>query len=221
MLLFRRIIMIKYDRVSFKVKGKTIVRNFSLDVKIGEKIVLTGPSGSGKSTILKLLIGAIIPTSGIITFDGHQLDNITIPSIRQKTAYVGQEPILAANSVKEALMLPFTFKAHRNSLPDKKKIFGLLEKLSLNSDILNQNISKISGGEKQRIALVRAMLLNKKIFLLDETTSALDPESKAAVISLLLTSDFTVLSISHDQKWIENCNRIITIENNKRKNNDC
>ena len=137
--------------------------------------------------------------------------------IRKSIAFIGQEPVLGADRVRDALLLPFTYKAHRHLLPDLQTVTKYLQTLHLSSDILDKPCARISGGEKQRIAIARALLLDKTIFLTDEITSALDPESKAAVMQELFESDITLLSVSHDSDWIERCSRVITMKDAQLK----
>ena len=109
---------------------------------------------------------------------------MVIAEIRRCAAYIGQEPVLGAETVRDALLLPFQFKAHRASKPPEPKLVEALRLLHLPEAILNQDCSRVSGGEKQRIALARGLLLGKSLYLLDEVTSALDTESKQAVFDV-------------------------------------
>ena len=144
-----------------------------------------------------------------------ELSEQTVAEIRSQVAFIGQEPALGAERVKEALLLPFTFKAHQQAKPTDDLIFHTLERLHLDRSILEKPSKRISGGEKQRIAIARALLLNKTVFFADEITSALDPESKAAVIAALFRPEMTLLSVSHDSDWIKACSRIIEINKHK------
>ena len=112
---------------------------------------------------------------------------------------------------RDALLLPFHFKAHRHAHPEEKKVEELLEQLHLAPGVLDKPCGRISGGEKQRIAIARALLLNKTIFLADEITSALDPESRQAVMDALFRPGITLLSVSHDPAWINAGSRVIDI----------
>ena len=159
------------------------------------------------------MVGALPTTSGSVRVDGLELSADTVAEIRARIAFIGQEPVLGAEKVCDALLLPFHFKAHCGKKPSDERIFQLLERLHLSSNILDKPSKRISGGEKQRIAVIRALLLNKTIFLADEITSALDPESKAAVMAELFRPEITLLSVSHDPDWINACDRIVEIQN--------
>jgi putative ABC transport system ATP-binding protein len=184
-----------------------------LQIFPGEKLVVRGPSGCGKSSLLKCVVGAFPILEGSVRIDGMELCAKNIAEIRARIAFIGQEPILGAENVREALLLPFSFKAHHEKEPIEKTIVQTLERLHLSASILDKPSKRISGGEKQRIAIARALLLGKNIFLADETTSALDPESKAATMDELFRPGTTLLSVSHDPDWIGRCDRIVGIEN--------
>lgn len=174
--------------------------------------MLSGKSGSGKSSVLRTLLGLHPLTLGTIYFQEKPLTPTSVQTIRSCTAYIGQEPILGAESVREALLLPFQFKTHRDHRPTQAQLIEVLQRLRLPEDILNRDSSRISGGEKQRIALARGLLLGKKLYLLDEVTSALDAESKQAVFDVFSDPHLTVLSVAHDPEWLERCGIIFELE---------
>jgi len=203
--------MIAYDNISIRVHRQTLFDGATLRIGAGEKVVLRGASGSGKSSLLKSTVGATPLEDGIIRVDGLELSAETVASIRSRIAFIGQEPVLGSENVRDALLLPFTFKAHRDNVPTEDRIIELLGRLHLSADILDKPCARISGGEKQRIAILRALLLNKTIFLADEVTSALDPESRTAVMTELFRAEITLLSVSHDPEWISACDRTIDV----------
>ena len=204
--------IIRFDQVTVIVHGKTLLSGISFALFTGEKAVLCGKSGSGKSTVLRTLLGLYPLTSGTVYFEEKPLTPLSVKAIRSCTAYIGQEPVLGAEKVKEALLLPFQFKAHREQRPTEAQLFEVLQRLQLPSDILLQDSSHISGGEKQRIALARGLLLGKKVYLLDEVTSALDADSKQAVFAVFSDPTLTVLSVTHDPEWQEQCDRVFELE---------
>ncbi len=207
--------MIEFKNITLKVHQQTLLNGANLQVANGDKMVIRGASGSGKSSLIKSVVGAIPIATGSIHIDNIQLSNEAIADIRTRIAYIGQEPVLGAERVRDALLLPFTFKAHHENQPTDKQLIQSLEHVHLPEMILEKPCARISGGEKQRIAIARALLLGKTIFLADEVTSALDPESKAAVMTELFRPEITLLSVSHDPEWINACDRIVTISNHQ------
>ncbi|MDO9105741.1 MAG: ABC transporter ATP-binding protein [Methylovulum sp.] len=204
--------IIRFDQATVTVYGKTILSGISFTLGKGEKAVLCGKSGSGKSTVLKTVLGLQSLSAGAVYFHEQRLDAATIQTIRNHTAYIGQEPVLGADTVREALLLPFRFKAHRDAKPTDAQIKAVLAQLCLSADLLSQESSRVSGGEKQRIALARGLLLGKNLYLLDEITSALDAESKQAVFDVFANPGLTVLSVSHDPEWIARCDKVLELD---------
>jgi putative ABC transport system ATP-binding protein len=203
--------MIVYDQVTLKVRERVLLEAVSLRLRPGEKAVVRGVSGCGKSSLLKAATGIMPLAAGRIEVDGLVLAPETAARIRAQTAFVGQEPLAGTGTVREALLLPFTFRAHRDRRPEEQAVLEGLERMRLARDILEKPVARISGGEKQRIAVLRALLLDKRFFLADEITSALDPESRAAVMAELFRPEITLLSVSHDPVWSEACGRRISV----------
>jgi len=184
--------MIRFDTVTVEYDGRPIIRDISFHIPKGDAAVIHGRSGSGKTTILTTIVGMHVPSAGTVFFNGRAVDSTTISEVRRSVAFIGQEPVLGAQRIREALLLPFTYRANRNATPEETMIGEILHKLRLEDDILDRETAVVSGGEKQRVAIARALLLGKKVFLLDEVTSALDAESKQAVIRLFREEGHTI-----------------------------
>jgi putative ABC transport system ATP-binding protein len=207
--------MVRFSEVTVTYDGKAIIQDVSFHICENEKVVFYGKSGSGKSTILTTTLGAHIPSSGTLFFNGEPVSPQNILNIRRAIAFIGQEPVLGAEKIRDALLLPFSYRVNRGKIPTEDKIAQTLEELYLKEDILPKDASVVSGGEKQRVAIARALLQDKKVFLLDEVTSALDPESKRAVLELFRKDGYTIISVSHDPDWFEACSKFIKVENGK------
>jgi putative ABC transport system ATP-binding protein len=204
--------MIRFDEVTIAYDGPPILERVCFEITEGERVAFYGRSGSGKSTVLTSIVGAHIPRSGTVYFNGTAVDQTSVQKVRRCVSFIGQEPVLGAETIREALLIPFTYRANRGKVPSEEIIAETLQSLQLNLDILDRDAALVSGGEKQRIAIARALLLEKKIFLLDEITSALDVESKRAVLGLFTRKEYTIVSVSHDPDWFQICSRFLKIE---------
>ncbi len=205
--------MIKLDNVIVEKSGAKILRGVDLHIMKGESVVLTGASGAGKSSIMRVIIGALPVSTGSVYVNDIELNSDNLHKVRNLIAYIGQEPVMGAEFVRDALLLPFSFERNIDNVPSNSRISELLSSVNLSDGILSKRSVDISGGERQRISIVRALLLDKHIIFADELTSALDPESKQKVISLLMNGEYTIVSVSHDEHWIKNCDRVVTIKN--------
>jgi putative ABC transport system ATP-binding protein len=189
---------IEINNITVAFDGKTVIQDFSLSVSHGDKIIITGGSGSGKSTILHCILGFVFPREGTIYIDGQQLTHESVWQLRHKLAYVAQEPDLGEGTLREALKRPFSYKANHHLTSNLSRTEELFEQFHLPNDLLQKNVSRLSGGEKQRGAIVSAILLGRKIFLLDEVCSALDKTTRRSVIDFFGSEmEFTFVWISH------------------------
>ncbi len=207
--------LLQFDNVTVRRGGKPILQELSFSLYSGEKLALTGPSGAGKSSVLYLILGFLQPADGAIFFKGEPYSASTVQRIRSTIATVLQEPVAGGATVRESLLFPFSYKHNRSDQPDEHTVCSTLESLGLSTAILQHPVAEISGGEKQRIALARALLLHRDILLLDEITSALDDVAKSKVYELLDRLQYTVLSVTHDPGWIARCDRIIRLESGR------
>jgi putative ABC transport system ATP-binding protein len=187
-----------------------VLNDFCLQLRPGEKVTLTGPSGCGKSTVLRCILGLVIPDSGSISVMGNLIDAHTIWKARQDMTYVAQEPDLGSGSVGEIIEKPFSYRANIHLRDNLDRLAELMDRFNLPETIKQKQMSALSGGEKQRIALVTAILLDRRVFLLDEASSALDKKNKQAVADYFQQAkDTTVLSVSHDVEWLGFSNRVV------------
>lgn len=167
-----------------------------------EKVVVFGKSGSGKSTLLNLLLGFVEPDSGEIFFENIKINSKNIWEVRRKIAFVDQDVMIGEGEVQKIIDEYSSLDANSEHQLKPKELEELLKKFDLDNSILSKNINQLSGGEKQRLALVIALLLKRPVIILDEITSALDPNLKNKVIAeLLKNADITLLVITHDKEW--------------------
>lgn len=185
---------------------------FSLSLDAGEKVALTGRSGGGKSTLLKCLMGFVPGFQGGIRIFGEPLGPATVWRLRRALAWVPQEPDLGAGTAREAMARPFAWRANRARNAAMDRAPALMERLLLDRALLDKPVSTLSGGEKQRIAVVGALLLDRPLLLLDEPASALDPESRRALAALLGEQENrAMLCVTHDADSAPFCTRQIAV----------
>ena len=203
--------MIQFENIRIDYQGATLLDNFSAIINKGEKIALRGASGSGKSTLLSMIMGFECPNSGKISVAGMEVSKSNIDQIRKIIAFVPQEfACLGAGTVAESIFSVFNLNANKNAMPKQSEIDSLANQLLLDSKIMDTEFAVCSGGEKQRIGILIALLMNKPILLLDEPTSALDAAACAAVTELVLANkEQTVVAITHDDNFAVRFDRTV------------
>ncbi len=191
------------------------VDDISIDIKQGEIIGLVGESGSGKSTIAYSVIGMYEPTDGKIIFNGRELNGKgikrTLP-MKKDLQIVFQDPGSSLNSyqtIKEILELPLkVHKICKSKAEREKRVKELLEMVELPENYMYKSPGSIGGGEKQMVAIARALATEPKFIILDEPTSALDVSIQAKIINMLLKlqkeKNLTYLFITHDLSLMRN-----------------
>jgi ABC-type multidrug transport system ATPase subunit len=195
---------ISIQNLALRFEGRSILEDFSAAIPSGGRITLTGPSGSGKSSILRCIMGFAQPAGGKILVEGERLTGESVWHLRRKLAYVAQEPVLNTGSLREEFQRPFQYAANHGKEGHLEKLPQLLKRFLLPQTLLDQDVRKLSGGEKQRAAIISALMLDRNIFLLDEPASALDARSRDAVLSFFAEqNDLTVLAVSHAPQSFE------------------
>ncbi|PKP22631.1 MAG: hypothetical protein CVU05_03100 [Bacteroidetes bacterium HGW-Bacteroidetes-21] len=199
------------NNISLAWEDKVIVEDFSCIVPFGSKTVLVAPSGKGKTTLLHAVAGFVKLLKGEIIIDGKKLISGQMAKIRSQLAYVPQDFPFSMR-VEDFMMLPFSFSYNRHLKFNYQDAIRLMETFLLDTSVMDKPMTEISGGEKQRVALVTAILLHKKILLLDEPVSSLDSNSKSKVIEYISqNNEMTVFSASHDPEWIGACTQKIEL----------
>lgn len=205
--------ILEFQNVTFASEDKAILKNISVSIEPGDFISLVGPSGSGKSTFLKLCSHLISPTSGDIFFKNKNMLQYNPTELRKSIAYCFQTPHLFGDRVLENIKFPF---AVRNEKYNHKRVEKLFSLFGMSTDYLNRKVQNLSGGEKQRIALIRSLIFKPEILLLDEVTSALDEKNTQIVekvIASLNKEGITLLWITHNPRQaIKYANKVLTIE---------
>ncbi|MFL2796099.1 MAG: ATP-binding cassette domain-containing protein, partial [Paracoccaceae bacterium] len=208
-----------FDKVSFSYDGiREIVKEISLSIPIGKTTAIVGPSGSGKSTLGKLIFGFYKPSGGHIFIDGQDNTVIKTKSLRAQLAVTPQDIVLfndtleynityGSSDVSKDMLNDVIEKADLENLVSKLPI-GLLTKVG-------ERGLKLSGGEKQRVAIARMLLKKCEINILDEATSSLDPKSEKRIIENLLKKrrSKTLIIISHRLSSISSADNIVVIDN--------
>lgn len=195
--------MIEVKNLKISFGDLHVLKDVSIDIKKGEKIVIIGPSGSGKSTFLRCINRLENPSGGQILFEGTDMCNLKtdLNAARQKMAMVFQHFNLFPHlTVKQNITIaPVTLKLKSQEEADKDAM-RLLERVGL-QDKADVYPSTLSGGQKQRIAIVRALAMNPEVILFDEPTSALDPEMVGEVLNVikdLANEGMTMLVVTHE-----------------------
>lgn len=195
--------ILSIKNLTYNSQNTQILKGISFDVKKGDCISIVGQSGSGKSTLLKLCADLIPMTSGDIYFYEKSYKNYNPVELRKKISYCVQIPHLFGKTVYDNLEFPFKI---RNEKVDKNRLEMLLNKFNLNLSYLDKNIDSLSGGEKQRISIIRNLIYIPEILLLDEATASLDKENANLVekyIKELNDNGVTVLWITHSKEQSE------------------
>jgi ABC-type multidrug transport system fused ATPase/permease subunit len=209
---------ISFNNVSFSYgSNQPAVKNINFTLKKGQTIAIVGESGAGKTTIIDLLMRFYDVTEGQILIDGIDLRELSLPEWRQLTGMVSQEPVLFNDTVHFNISLGNS-KATRSEVIEAAKIahaHEFIKQLPNNYDTtIGERGGKLSGGEKQRLTIARALLRNPSILLLDEATSALDAQNERLIQAALqnLLNDRTALVIAHRLATVQHAHLILVME---------
>ena len=212
--------MLEIKNIFKSFDGKEILKGINLKIEKGEKVIIIGPSGSGKSTLLRCLNLLETIDSGEIIFEKRKIDKtVNIDEYRQKIGMVFQQFNLFNNmNVKDNIMLApinLKMKTKEEAEKDAKKLLKRINLSGKSKKFPNQ----LSGGEKQRVAIIRALAMNPEIMLFDEPTSALDPEMVGEVLNLMkevADENMTMVIVTHEMDFAKEIgSRIIFMDNGK------
>lgn len=207
----------RFDNVTFSHEKTPVVRNASFTIEKGSITVLQGQSGAGKTTLIDLLTGLHVPDKGAITLDGVSLADIDMKQWRQSIGYVPQELNLLHMTIRDNLVLGDTeisdaeIEAALDQAGAREFIMAMPNGLDTEVGAMG---SRLSGGQRQRIALARALVIKPKLLILDEVTSALDPETEKAICQKIsaLRGKYTIVAITHRPAWTEIATRLYKVE---------
>jgi ABC-type multidrug transport system fused ATPase/permease subunit len=212
---------INFDKISFKYKDKWVLKDFSLDIKGGEKIGIVGTSGSGKSTIAKLLLNLYEPQKGSISIGSVNINKAKSSSLTQTISVVLQDSEMFNMSLKENVAIAsgkdIDSMAFQKAV-EASELKELINKLPQKENtLIGERGYKVSGGERQRIGIARAIYKNSDVLILDEATSHLDSKTEANIQKNLksLLHDKTVIIIAHRLSTLKDVDRIVVVDNGK------
>lgn len=212
---------IEFRDVSFSYDGKRkVLQHVNFKAKKGERLAIIGPSGAGKSTMLDLLTGFYPCTQGDVVIDGRTLGNLDLRSLNKHIGIVSQEPFLFDGSIEDNIRSghPEASSAQFNTALFLTKCDKILSKLP---DGLHARVGErgaiLSGGERKRVALARALIRPISLLILDEATSELDEQTEQAILTDIdkLAEDLIILHISHRDSVLHHCDRLLVLNNGR------
>lgn len=213
--------IIDINQLNISTDTQKIINNFDLSIDTGEWIGLKGPSGSGKSTILKYMAQLLDPSltiAGEYHFKNKNIFDYEPTNIRKNISYCFQNPSLFDKTVYDNLSFPFEI---RNKKFNHQLACDYLNRVGLNEDYIEKNISTLSGGEKQRISLIRNLLIPPEVILLDEISSALDKKTREIVWSWIKEyknkHSVTIIMVTHLDEEYQLADRIFNIGSENKK----
>jgi len=212
---------ISFKDVTFQYNDqKSVIQDFSLNIKAGEKIGMVGPSGAGKSTIIKLLLRFYDIKNGSVRINNKNIQNITLDSLQDTIAVIPQDVTLFNHPLRENIRygrLDATDAEIEEAARKANAHDFILDMPDGYDTIVGERGVKLSGGQRQRIAIARAILKNAPILILDEATSALDSESELLIQDSLkdLMEGKTVIAIAHRLSTIANLDKLVVMDNGK------
>ncbi|MBS1762296.1 MAG: ABC transporter ATP-binding protein [Bacteroidetes bacterium] len=207
-------VIFKHHSAAYKA-----IDGISFNVSVGETIAFVGPSGSGKSTLMKLLVGLYRPQQGKILYNGLDENEISYDDFRKQIGFVTQDTNLFSGTIRENLLFvnPSASEEQLRSALTKAAAFNILQRAENGLDtVIGEGGLKLSGGEKQRISIARALLREPRLLIFDEATSALDSiteeEISETIRNISLAKDQITILIAHRLSTIMHADRIIVLE---------
>lgn len=213
-----------FNKVTFKHQSanRHALNGISFDVKLGETIAFVGPSGSGKTTLVKLLVGLYRPQTGKILYNNHSYDKIDFDVLREKIGFVTQDTQLFSGTIRENLLFvnPKATDEACLDVLNKAACQSLLARADKGLDtLIGEGGVKVSGGEKQRLSIARALLRNPNLLVFDEATSSLDSlteeEISETIREISERKDMITILIAHRLSTVMHADKIFVLEKGK------
>ncbi len=211
---------IKFKNVKFSYGKENVLNGVNFEINDKDTVAIVGKSGSGKTTIINLLNRTYEVSKGKILIDGYNINDLDKYSLRNNIAVITQDPYLFNVTIKENLKMVNT-ESNQKQIENICKICEIHDYIMTLPKKYNTLIGEggvnLSGGEKQRLAIARALLMKTNIILFDEATSALDNETQANIQKAInnISSEYTMLIIAHRLSTIKDCNKILVIDAGK------
>ena len=222
---FGKVTSLQVKKLDFsydEIKGPQILSNINLNVSKGDKILIMGASGSGKSTLIDIISGLLKPVKGEVIVNDKNI-KLNYKSFLSKISYVSQSSYFIDDTIKKNLEL---FQKNNSTNEKINKILQITEAEKFVNNLseklntkINMNAQQLSGGEKQRLALSRALLKNFDVLILDEATNALDEETETKVVNNIIQSfkDKIIIFISHNPNFKKIADKVFDINDRKLK----
>jgi len=208
-------VLFELERVTYRAEGRTILDKVDLQIRQGHTYAITGPSGVGKTTLLRLLVGLIQPEEGMVKTFGTDTRDLDRTALLDAVSVVTQHPLLVAGSVAENVRYGAKRNLSDEQLEDILKQLGL-DAYATGTSTMNKCVgfdaAAVSGGEKQRIAIARALARGTPTILLDEPTSALDVTTEERTIDVLKANARTLVLITHRPSVIAKADHVIRLD---------
>ena len=209
----------KIGKYFYEPEKFRVLDDISFEVKLGETIAFVGPSGSGKTTLMKLLVGLYRPQKGNIFYNGDDENSIDFNDLRNQIGFVTQDTQLFSGTIKENLLFVHPSATDNEIIEalQKASCHNLLARADKGIDsLIGEGGVKVSGGEKQRLSIARALLRNPKLMIMDEATSSLDSLTEEEIASTVrqinVGKDIITILIAHRLSTIMHADRIFVLE---------
>lgn len=211
---------IKFSNVSFSyVEEKNILENINFSINKGEKIALVGETGAGKTTIINLILGFYKINSGNIMFDGKNIDDISLESLRKNISFIQQKPYVFNDTIKRNIIVNNESNLSDEKIIDILKLVGLYNKVTNFKNGIYEcvNDNSFSKGEKQLLAFARAIAKETSIYIFDEPTSNVDIENEKKIKKIIndVLKNATIIIIAHRPATIDDVDRVFRVKNKK------